>query len=884
MSVGLRERALEALRLADVDPARSQNLAAELVRLASRAGELGTLCVAERALGLSSLHLKDLARALRQLRTAVRVGERSGEPVLAAEARMTLAFAMAKRGRTSQARREIEAALIDLTGVQHARGLAQRGAILHQIGKLDEALVSYRAALPGLRRARDHVWVQRVLTNRGVLHGHRMELAAAVTDLTEADRLARKLGLELSAAHIQQDLGWVHSLGGDVPAALRHLDLAERRLRELATHTATVLMDRSELLLSAYLVTEAKQAAEQSVREFEQEHREVLLPEARLLLAQACGLLGDAAEAQRQAGKAVREFGRQQRPRWQNLARYYRLAAVAAGDDPPPGLAGRLRRAAEALDAAGWPAASLEARLLCAQQALARRRIRQACQQLEVASRQRRRGPARLRARGWYAEALLRFTTGQRSAVAAARAGLAILDAHQATLGATDLRARASGHRLQLSHLGLRIALAERNHASVLTWAEQSRASQLLLRPISPAEDPVLAQNIATLRATVKEIQAVRGRGDNPARLLQRQIALERAVRDHCRRQPGNPAWHATGAVPVDRLAAALADQALVEFFELDATLHAVTVVNGQLRLHQLGPIATVADLVDRLPFALNRMSRQPADSARAAASLVLLRHAASALDRILLGPLASEIGDRALVLVPTGPLQSTPWSILPSCTGRPVTVAPSASLWYQARQPNPGTLSHPAIAAGPELAEAQAEAEAVAAIYRTTALVGAAATVDAVSAALARASLAHIAAHGRFNAENPLFSALQLADGQLTVYDLEQLDHVPELVVLAACDSGRAVVCAGDELLGMSASFLAQGTRVLVASVLLVPDAEAKPLMIAFHRLLSAGHLPPEALAQAQHQMAGQEPAVTAAAAGFVCIGSQLCAPTDHA
>jgi CHAT domain-containing protein len=130
---------------------------------------------------------------------------------------------------------------------------------------------------------------------------------------------------------------------------------------------------------------------------------------------------------------------------------------------------------------------------------------------------------------------------------------------------------------------------------------------------------------------------------------------------------------------------------------------------------------------------------------------------------------------------------------------------------------------------------------------------------------------------HGRLSADNPLFSSLQLADGPLMVYDLEQLPRVPPTVVLAACDSGRHVVYAGDELLGLAATFLAKGAQQLVASVMPVPDAATAPLMVALHERLAAGLAPANALAAAQQTVRRGGPAEMAAAAGFVCVGAGL-------
>lgn len=43
----------------------------------------------------------------------------------------------------------------------------------------------------------------------------------------------------------------------------------------------------------------------------------------------------------------------------------------------------------------------------------------------------------------------------------------------------------------------------------------------------------------------------------------------------------------------------------------------------------------------------------------------------------------------------------------------------------------------------------------------------------------LSTAGVAHLAAHGRLSAENPLFSEIAPADGPLIAYDLEQLPRV---------------------------------------------------------------------------------------------------------
>jgi CHAT domain-containing protein len=123
--------------------------------------------------------------------------------------------------------------------------------------------------------------------------------------------------------------------------------------------------------------------------------------------------------------------------------------------------------------------------------------------------------------------------------------------------------------------------------------------------------------------------------------------------------------------------------------------------------------------------------------------------------------------------------------------------------------------------------------------------------------------------------ADNPLFSCLMLADGPFTVYDLERLTDTPHHVVLAACDTARSHVTAGEEILGLAAALLQQHTATLVAPVVPVPDAETTALMITYHRLLIDRHSPASALAQAQERHRLEGTRARATAASFVCLGA---------
>ena len=305
-----------------------------------------------------------------------------------------------------------------------------------------------------------------------------------------------------------------------------------------------------------------------------------------------------------------------------------------------------------------------------------------------------------------------------------------------------------------------------------------------------------------------------------------------------------------------------------------------VVVRDGRATLHTLGPGDDAIRQIKFLRFALHRLSlfSGRADTSSAARTAAVY---AQHLDELLLGPVRKRIDGRPLVLVPTGALNAVPWSVLATCRGRPVTVAPSAAVWLRAaadRGPADGSPADgsPVLTAGPGLAAAPLEVESLSgSMPDAQVLVGSDATVGAVARALDGAPLAHVAAHGTFRADNPLFSSLELADGPLTVYDLEQLRRPPRRIVLSACDSGLSAVRPGDELMGLSAALLGLGTRTLVATVVPVPDGATTPLMLDLHQRMRAGLSPAAALAAAQEAYSGGGDLAYATSAGFVCFGA---------
>jgi CHAT domain-containing protein len=117
-----------------------------------------------------------------------------------------------------------------------------------------------------------------------------------------------------------------------------------------------------------------------------------------------------------------------------------------------------------------------------------------------------------------------------------------------------------------------------------------------------------------------------------------------------------------------------------------------------------------------------------------------------------------------------------------------------------------------------------------------------------------------HIATHGEHRLDQPDLSYLQLADGQLYTDDLLQQNLGYELVILSGCETGRANVAGGDELIGLGRGFLYAGAGALIVSLWKVNDSSTMVLMKQMYQALRAGVSKAAALRQAQLQMLAED------------------------
>jgi CHAT domain-containing protein len=128
-------------------------------------------------------------------------------------------------------------------------------------------------------------------------------------------------------------------------------------------------------------------------------------------------------------------------------------------------------------------------------------------------------------------------------------------------------------------------------------------------------------------------------------------------------------------------------------------------------------------------------------------------------------------------------------------------------------------------------------EVQSVAAILPQAELfVGADATEATLKEKGPRSRFIHIATHGHFRKDNPMFSGIRLGGSHLSLYDLYFLKLPAELITLSGCATGLNVVAAGDELLGLVRGLLYAGAQSLLLTLWDVQDKSTAEFMKSFY------------------------------------------------
>jgi len=747
-------------------------------------------------------------------------------------------------------------------GLAHLVPLAmlQQGVLWTRLGEHARALSALERIEPyeSLLSVEDRV---RLLINRGTTASLLLKTEEASADLGEAAALAQEAGLDRFAYMALHNRGFVEFLRGDLPAALRLMDEADRL--DAPVDRGIAHLDRGRVLIEAGLVTDAWETLQTARTSLAEAGLETEADEVELDLARCEVLLARGDDAVMRLTPLIERFAARAARFREIEARVLRCEAVAFSAEVAP-------RVGEA-EALARDAGAVDARLADVAGAL----------YAESLVRTGRAGDASVRAVQSLARStqLARRCLARRVAVdlalakgneSAARRTLRAVadDLRTARRGVSslDLKTGMALHASPLAVTDVALAARSGSGARVLAVTERWRTATGSMPQVRPSDDPP-EQALWTM---LRKLRSDQRDAEPGADLAENRRAVSRTVRalreTSWARDLGDTADDV--AASTAEIRAVLADRhtALTSMAITGDSLVAVVVRPG--RRFKLVTVAGARDILE--------LGRQASADVEALARITSSVHGSSlrsgiagsllgtleALDRALSTALPA--GSDPLLLVPPAQLAALPWAMLPSLRGRSITVSLSATHWVR----HDVSVANPLVraVAGPDLRSAGAEQAAVAATWRQPDEPWS--TGHDFRDGLVTSDLVHVAAHGQHEPDNPLFSSLLLADGPTFVHEVEGLRVRARHVVLSACRAGRVNVRAGDEALGLTACLLAFGVSTVVAPVSVIDDELALATMTAYHEGLSSGLDAASALAAAT----SDGPLL---AASFTCFGA---------
>jgi CHAT domain-containing protein len=299
-------------------------------------------------------------------------------------------------------------------------------------------------------------------------------------------------------------------------------------------------------------------------------------------------------------------------------------------------------------------------------------------------------------------------------------------------------------------------------------------------------------------------------------------------------------------AVTLSQIRAALGDgRVLIEYFLVHDQVLGVVLSSQRLDVVPLAPLSRIRHRVRMLQFQLSKFRLDQSYTARAEKALAAAteRHLRGLYEDVV-APLRSLLSGPHLVLVPHGLLHHVPLHALHDGSSYmidsfTVSYAPSASLFAlsQART----TIGRGrSLVFGIHDSNAPwilSEAHEVASVVSEPDLrLGADANQQVLKECGPHSRFIHIATHGFFRQDNPMFSAVHLGDGYLSLYDLYNLRLPVELLTLSGCATGLSVVAEGDEIMGLARGLLYAGAQSLLLTLWDVHDRSTAEFMRSFY------------------------------------------------
>lgn len=827
----------------------------------------------------------DPQAAVQSYRRAIDGYHTAGDLLSVARLLSNLVFAYTDCGRLEEAETAYTEARaifqqLGTTATLYLQALEQNyGWLLHNQGRYTEALEAYLRAVV-LAHQLDRLDIAaEVQVNRAYTLGMLGRLAEGAQALEQERTVAEAYGQTLTVARIDMDLGELYAAQGRPAEALRSLTAARTQFAQLgnAMEVASVLLREAALFERIGALRNALHSYAAAQAQFEALDMQSQIGTVLLRRAAATRLYGMFRQAAQLLDQAARLWQALNQPVWQTIVVFERVAlALAQGAvDESFRLLGQVGSIID------HPALEAQRDMLCAEV----HRLNWHTSGATISRDQAR--LAYLRALSYARQ------HGERWMQREALAGLGRLalpdepvtarhhlesaaeqdDIMRVALGIEELKASFQAHTNDLLPLLTALAIREQQPLQALMYAWRAKGSAfldllLLAKESSQQEEqPADVEDLRQQLANQRWLAARQSTGDRPAYLREHddpQIKeLEQRIFEARRARRYGSAHLRMDVLPDPHMVLQQMDaDVLLEYIRHEDEILAVRVERtGECHALRVAAVDELLDLHDELALSLQNVLLHPEGRARhSAAWLAETRPLLERCYALLIAPLGPLADNTRLLIAPCDPLYLLPFAafrdgqryLVERCT---IEMIPSGVL--VAVPPPVAPTEAPLVIGASAEGTLSAVAEEVAAICamlpESRCLVDHPQTLATLSSLTVAPRLLHIAAHMVLRTDAPIFSALRLPDGLLSV---EQCYDLPlagtELVVLSGCTTASGQDSGGALLAFQSALFVA-GARRILSSLWPIEDRATGVLMVHFYRLLADGFTPAAALRQTQ-------------------------------
>jgi len=883
-----------------VDTHRAQHLADTAVDVAQALNRPNLLARSFRAKANALYALDQHTEAVHLHEQAIALFEQTGEEAELARTLSGSIQSLLLLGRYDQAVAAGERAGAIFRKQGNTRRLARLeiniGNIYHRQDRFTEALAFYERAYQQMLVHDDAEGLAAVLSNLSLCHISLNDFPKALELHRVARRHCEQKDMPILVAYADYNIAYLHFLRGEYGRAiqmLRDASVSARKAND-AYQLALCNLDLSEIYLELNLSAEAAELGQAAHQGFQELGFGYEAAKALGFAAIASSRQGKAFEAVRLFAQGKEMFVRDRNQVWPSLIDLYEALVLFSE--------GRLFEARRLCAAAHdfFKTSPMRGKAVLADLLLARialrlgdtRLAKQHCASA-ITNLQTLDSPTLLYQAEFLNGEVERVIGNDNSAYESYGLARAAVERLRSSLRGEELKLAFFENKLEVYERLVDICLRRQNSfEEAFGYIEQAKSRTLMDLLNQPVHVPAaagpgqsdLVRSIRNLREELNwyynliEREQLRPEERSQERVVQleykarsRETDLVRAMKEASAAEANEAGLQVPTHMSLEQIRGAIpADAAVVEYFCNHDRIVACVLTRDKLHICPITMQSRIQTLLGLLQFQISKFQLGP-DYLETFNQPLLesVQAHLKSLYQELVAPIRHLLDAAQVVFVQHGLLHYVPFHALYDGQSYlidqfPISYAPSASIYAHCQLKAANVAGDSLILGVPDerTPAIRTEVEALAKILPDARLfTGRDATEDVLRTYGPQSKTVHIATHGYFRQDNPMFSSIRLGTSHLSLYDMAHLQLPVEMVVLSGCATGLNVVTPGDELLGLVRGLLQAGAQSLVLSLWDVHDDATKDFMVEFYTELGKGHPKADAMRTASIRLRENRP-----------------------